>query len=243
MNPFAWASTSIREKGLKRTCQIGVDVLTDLTFDWRHGTDTMRWIEADALETDSENKGHAQLYQATKARPFLRLLSCLSLPAGSVFVDLGSGKGRALLLASQHPFARVVGLEFSAPLCAIARRNVELFQRRNHSNAPIEIVETDVTRYRFRADENVLYLYNPFDGHVLDQVLANLRESADEHPRDLWLIYNTPIQHDTVDRSRLFAGHQPYVIGGTDFRVYHASQRDDEALPPVKPRASRAAAR
>jgi SAM-dependent methyltransferase len=231
MNPFAWAAASVRQRGLKHTCQIGVDVLTDLTFDWRHGTDTMRRVETNSLETDSENRSRSQLYQATRARPFLGLLDRLPLPPGSVFVDMGSGKGRVLLLASRHPFKRVVGLEFSGPLCNVARQNVELFKRRNRTSSPIEVIETDVTRYRFREDENVFYLYNPFDAHVLDQVLANLHASVNDHPRDLWLIYNTPIEHDTLDRSRLFTGHQPYAIGGTDFRVYYTLKPDDGALP------------
>ena len=32
------------------------------------------------------------------------------------FIDFGSGKGRALLLASEFPFKRIIGLEFSPEL-------------------------------------------------------------------------------------------------------------------------------
>jgi hypothetical protein len=55
MGLLAWAATSIRQRGLKHTCQIGVNALADLTFDWRCGTDTLRRVAADSLETDSEN--------------------------------------------------------------------------------------------------------------------------------------------------------------------------------------------
>src|SRR5262249_16540884 len=49
-------------------------------------------------------------------------------PRGLTFVDFGSGKGRALLCAAARPFKRIVGVEWSTDLCAIARRNVELFR-------------------------------------------------------------------------------------------------------------------
>ena len=47
-----------------------------------------------------------------------------------VFLDLGAGKGRALLLASQFPFKRIVGVEFSiqsgrrsSPQCPLIPRH------------------------------------------------------------------------------------------------------------------------
>ena len=42
-------------------------------------------------------------------------------------LDLGSGKGRALLLASMYPFAHIVGVEVQPELDDIARQNIERF--------------------------------------------------------------------------------------------------------------------
>ncbi len=221
MNPFAWAVSSVREKGWKRTFQIGFNVFADLAFDWKYGTDTMRWVDVNSLQVSSDNQARSAPYQATKVRPFLGLLGQLPLPDGSVFVDLGSGKGRVLLLASQYPFKRIVGLEFSGHLCATARNNVKLFQRKARVLAPVEVIKTDVTRYSFQDDENVFYMYNPFDAQVLAQALIGVRKSIEQQPRKVWMIYNTPMQRDTIDQAGLFVGHQLYEIGGTEFRVYH----------------------
>jgi len=94
----SWAIDSARRRGVMRTVTIAV------------------------------NRRHAVSYQPTKARPFQDLLRRLDLPAGGTFVDVGSGKGRVLLLAARHPFKRVVGIEFSPSLCEQARRNIEIFR-------------------------------------------------------------------------------------------------------------------
>ncbi len=220
MNPFVWARDSVRHRGLLRTSQIVSSTARDFLFDWRYGTDTRRWVEAEELDTNSENKSHAVHYQATKARPFLKLLRSLALPPESVFVDFGSGKGRVLLVAAHHGFKRVVGVEFSPQLCALARQNIATFSKVAVLGSPIEVVEADVTRFGITSDLNVFYLYNPFDPPVLSKVLANLRDSVKAAPRKLWLIYNTPKHHELIHQSGLFRDGSFHEIGGTEFRVY-----------------------
>jgi hypothetical protein len=55
---------------------------------------------------------------------------------------------------------------------------------------------------------------------VVEQVLRAIQQSVQTKPRPLWLIYNTPLAHHTVERSRLFARCETHVVGGTEFRVY-----------------------
>jgi SAM-dependent methyltransferase len=220
MNPFVWARDSIRRRGLIRTSQIASSTAGDFLFDLRYGTDTRRWVEAEELDTDSENKAHAAHYQATKARPFLKLLRRLELPPGSVFVDFGSGKGRVLLLAAHHGFRRVVGVEFSPRLCALARRNVTAFSTVGVLLSPIDVVEADVTAFEISSDLNIFYFYNPFNAPVLSKVLDNMRRSVKAAPRKLWLIYNTPKHHELIHQSGLFGSCSRHEIGGTEFKVY-----------------------
>jgi precorrin-6B methylase 2 len=168
----------------------------------------------------SENKSRSIQYQATKVRPFLKLLKRLELPEDSVFVDLGSGKGRVLLLASQCRFKRVVGIEFCANLCAQARENINVFRQHTPRASEIEVIESDVTRHTFKGDENVFYLYNPFDAIVLGKVLDNIERSLTERPRQIWLIYNTPVLHAVLEQTKLFSNKQVFKIGASEFSVY-----------------------
>ena len=224
MNALHWALQSAKDKGIVQTIKIGCNVVMDLGFDWKYGTDTMRWVDRNALETQSDNRSHSAPYRATKVRPLLQLLSRLRLPRDCNFVDIGSGKGRVLLIASQYGFRKVVGIEFSGELCVIAQRNAErfseLFSRKAKPLSSIEVIEADATKYHFHAEDRVLFMYNPFDGFVMAKVLDNLRRSLEQNPRRIWLIYNTPRFHEVIKGAALFESDFFCEIGGNHFRVY-----------------------
>jgi SAM-dependent methyltransferase len=224
MNVFNWALQSTKDKGIANTIKIACNVAMDLSFDWKYGTDTMRWVDRNALETRSDNRSHSAPYRATKVRPLLRLFKRLSVPRDVTFVDIGSGKGRVLLIASQFGFRKVVGIEFSGELCAIARQNVEAFSRKAKPHSSIEVIEADATRYQFQAGERVLFMYNPFDGFILAKVIENIRRSLAQNPRRIWLIYNTPLHHEVIKSAALFQSDSFYEIGGNHFRVYTNEQ-------------------
>jgi SAM-dependent methyltransferase len=220
MNPLGWLVESWKEKGIVQTVKVAGNLVIDLFFDWKYGTDTMRWVHETELDTTSDNKMHSAPYRATKAKPLLNLLRKLDLPRDSTFVDIGSGKGRVLLIASQYGFRKVVGIEFSGRFCEVARKNVELFSRKEKIGSPIEVIQADATKYRFHAEECVLFMYNPFGPVVLSQVMENLGRSLRENPRPLWLIYNTPLHHAVIDKAGIFKSSSFYEIGGNHFRVY-----------------------
>jgi SAM-dependent methyltransferase len=220
MNPLKWARQSIRTKGSFQTLKIAANVVMDLHFDWRYGTDTLRWVGTAALEANTANQSHSAPYRATKVRPLLSLLRRLDLPRDSWFVDIGSGKGRVLLIASQYGFRKVVGIEFSKTLCAMARENVDIFCGKVPRTSPIEVVEADATTYQFHTDERVLFMYNPFDAHIMSHLVENIRKSLDESPRRIWVIYNTPQHHDVLKNAGFFKSDEFYEIGGNHFRVY-----------------------
>jgi SAM-dependent methyltransferase len=220
MNVLRWAITRAKEKGVVQTAKIAGSVLRDLSFDWNYGTDTMRWVERRALNAPSANKSHSTPYQATKSRPLLRLLVELNLPKAATFLDIGAGKGRVLLIASQYGFRKVVGIEFSRQLCAVARKNVEIFSRKTSRKWPIEVIEADAISYHFQTEDRVFFIFNPFDAFILDQFVNNIGLSLAASPRDIWLIYNTPLHHDVINKSGLFKRDSFYEIGGNHFRVY-----------------------
>lgn len=220
MRPGNWLVQSLRDRGPVLTLKVAVSALADLSFDWKHGTDTMKWVEVDSFETASQNKPRAVCYQATKVRPLAKLLGKLQLPTTGSFVDLGCGKGRVLLIASQLGFRRVIGIEFCTRLCRQARENVHRFRARHPNCSVIDVIESDVALYEFAGDESVLFIYNPFDEVVMKQMMDNIRNSVRRMPRDIWLIYNTPIQHETIQREGDFGRCEHYEIGGTTFHVY-----------------------
>jgi SAM-dependent methyltransferase len=217
---IAWAIDSVRHRGFLTTFKIAASTIEDSFFDRRFGTETRRVVYSEQLEAGLTNRAHAGCYQATKARPFLSLLRRLQFPDGSTFVDLGSGKGKVLLLAAQQQFKRVVGIEFSPSLCNQARKNIEIFRGKVRNLTPIEVFEEDVTQHALRGDENVFFLYYPFDAVILGQFLENIRRSVAAHPRQIWLIYNVPAHADVLDASGLFTQRDALTVCGNEFHVY-----------------------
>ena len=110
-----------------------------------------------------------------------------------VCVDFGSGLGRALLVAAEFPFARVIGVELSEQMNDVARRNVERNRGRFRARS-VEIVTADALGYEIPDDLSVAYMYCPFYGAVFEGVLEGLLASVDRRPRPLRLVYNYPAE-------------------------------------------------
>jgi predicted RNA methylase len=159
-------------------------------------------------------------YGASKAMPFMRLMRRLELPKDGVFVDLGSGKGRALMLATKYGFRKVIGIEFSGALCRQARINLQRFIAKSPSQSRVEIIESDVTKYQMDGEETVFFMLDPFNAPVLTEVLRNIRTSVEKHPRTIWLIYSVPREQQIVDQAGIFTQNELHVVFGAEFRVY-----------------------
>ena len=109
-----------------------------------------------------------------------------------VFIDLGSGKGRTLLLAAEWPFLRVEGIEFASELHHIAKKNIKAFVARRLGCQRITALHIDAAEYRIPDAPCVFYLYNPFGEPVLARVLDNIEASFERDPRPMYFVYLNP---------------------------------------------------
>ena len=131
-----------------------------------------------------------------------RALARLGPGPDDVFVDIGSGLGRAVIVAAQFPFARVLGVELSAELNERASANVSRARaQRTMRCGEVELVTADATAWRVAGDVTVVYFFSPFTEKVFDRVVANLLASVDERPRPLRLLYNLPVEHGRLLRT------------------------------------------
>ena len=153
-------------------------------------------------------------YFPTAFSGFRSAMREVGVEAGEVFVDYGSGKGRVLLMAAEYPFRRIVGVEISAELHAVARANLVRCADRLRCQ-DIELWTGNAVEFPVPADASVVYLYNPFHGRVLSSVLAALRASLDAHPRRLRLIYNNPVHFLRV------ASEYPWLVERRRFAFEH----------------------
>ena len=90
-----------------------------------------------------------------------RALKDLHPSRSDVFIDLGSGKGRALLIAGLLPYKRVVGVEMDGQLCRLARDNIDRARPRLRAGN-VECVNANVLDWQIPDDASVIFMYNPF---------------------------------------------------------------------------------
>ena len=108
------------------------------------------------------------------------------------FVDVGSGKGRALLLAAELPFRKVIGVELNEELARIARQNVSHWNRVTHSQAKIRVMQQDAAEFRWPRTPLLVYLNNPFDCALVEQLAAKLAAVAACGPGLVDVLYVNP---------------------------------------------------
>jgi SAM-dependent methyltransferase len=210
----------LRRRGVAGTADFMVTLCEEVLFDVRYGTNTFGNVKLNMLDIRSDNKEKGVDYEPTRIRPFKKMLRVVEFPEGAVFVDFGCGKGRALLAACDHGFRRIVGVEFSAELCGIARKNLALYMDKRGITADTAVVHSDVVDYRVRDDENVFYMFNPFNEDVLDKVMHNICDSLDRTSRDIRIIYHNPINRHVIERRELFTVCCEHTFSGHQFLVY-----------------------
>jgi SAM-dependent methyltransferase len=177
-------------------------------FDRRFDVDTSGLVWGLDLKTGSPNDAWNTAYYGIGPSVFHRVMAQVpeTLQRTATFIDLGCGKGRAVLLASQYSFARVIGVEIAPQLHRVATENVRRYtaareREAEPAPAPMRVLLEDAARYRFPSGPLVVYLYHPFCRPVLDRVLRNLGRSLAEEPRGAAVIYINHELRDALDRA------------------------------------------
>jgi SAM-dependent methyltransferase len=193
-------------------------------FDRVHHTDTGGLIPRAELLTGHANDAHLTAYYAVAPSILNRLLDLwlASHPPYEIdrytFLDVGAGKGRALLTAAQHPFLEATGIELNPTLAAIARNNIRRFEASESAQplAPLSLLEGDALEVPLPSSPTVAFLFHPFEAPVLRRFLARVQQhfAAGPFERSRFdLLYVNTEHGDVIDREpgfrRLFHGLVP----------------------------------
>ena len=136
-------------------------------------------------------------YQGCEWLSVRRALKDLSPTTSDVFVDLGSGKGKALLIAGLLPYKRVIGVEMDKELSRLAELNVNRVRARLRADK-VECVTASVLEWEIPDDASVIFMFNPFIGQTFSAVTSKIFESYDRNPRLLHIVYGHPWEHDKL---------------------------------------------
>jgi SAM-dependent methyltransferase len=160
----------------------------DLDYDWERSVDTTR--SNVSAGTQFFTGVMARPYFATEPWLFEQIVQALPIDFSQfTFVDLGSGKGRVLLMASDYPFKRIIGVEFMPALHRAAQKNISGFASDRQRCRQIETLCMDARNFQFPDGPLVVYLFNPFSEATFAQILENLRRSVEESLRTIYIAY------------------------------------------------------
>jgi len=99
-----------------------------------------------------------------------------------IFIDLGCGKGRAILAAMLFPFKKIIGVELIEFTSKIATDNVEILKKNKLVKCTdIEICCQDAINFDIPNDNITFFLFMPFVGPILDQVLDKICRFREEN--------------------------------------------------------------
>ncbi|HKD02467.1 MAG TPA: class I SAM-dependent methyltransferase [Terriglobales bacterium] len=185
----------------------------DLDYDWEYRVNT---TGATVGWRDRLLGAFLSTYQPTEPGLFYEMLSSLRIdyPAFT-FLDLGSGKGRALLMAADYPFKKIVGVEVLPSLHQTALENIRHYKSPSRRCQFIVSVCGDARYFELPAEPTVLYLFNPLPEAALREVVERLENSLRFHPRPLWVLYHNPLHEDLVARADILekvAGTHQYAV-------------------------------
>jgi hypothetical protein len=179
-----------------------------LGFDARDDFMASIFQHSDPGERSSPRSREMVAYQPTPVRHILHFLENVELSPDDHFVDLGSGLGQAPLLVSMLSGVQSLGIEIEPAYVANAEACAAALQLGNVSFVAADGRDADLST------GTIFYLYSPFTGSILKQVLAKLRKQSQARPiqlcslgpctRDLakeeWLKARGPLDPNRITR-------------------------------------------
>jgi len=180
----------------------------DRLHDRKLNVETSKLVKISDLNEKIDFTGYDidELYSATPTM----LFNLLHWPITSddkdyaTYVDIGCGKGRALLKGMKIGFKNLIGVEFVPSIANQATENIQKIFDKNILETKCKIVCQDIRAYKYPDTNLVIYLYNPFDPVVFKGFLDNLLNDLQANPRKTTLIYYHPHCHDLLDDCDVF---------------------------------------
>lgn len=167
---------------------------------------TKKRVRLAGLTIRGHNREHGHDYCPTPCKLFEWVLGAIEYDLSRLtFVDHGAGKGRVLLLASEHPFQAVGGIEFAEELHDDAVMNIQQYPRSRMKCRNVECVLGDASEVGPPEGETLHYFFSPFSREVFAEVLHNIVVSYRQKPRRLYVVLIDPPEvADLMEKSGAF---------------------------------------
>jgi len=167
-------------------------------FDEAYGVETAASRPWQVLGDGNRNDAYSTDYSASSPTALRTALARLPDLRDFTFVDLGCGKGRALIVASEHPFKAIIGVEKSKGLVRIAEDNLRIVATAYPERPVARVVHGDAAAFAMPPGDLLVYLFHPFWLPVMSALADSLAAAVVERRR-LFVVYLNPIVRGPLD--------------------------------------------
>ena len=133
------------------------------------------------------------------------ILLDLSITHIDSIIDIGSGKGSALVTMCKFPFKRISGVELSKEMFDIALQNIKILKLQS-----VSIYNNDATKFEYYKEYNIFYMYNPFPSPIMKLVMKELNNIGKDKKDEIIIIYNHPTCHTDILDGGVFSKIKGY---------------------------------
>ena len=169
----------------------------------KYKIDTTILDDLKQLSIKGDNRDDAEIYQGASYYLLEKIFSRLQeLNTPRDIIDVGSGKGRVMVVASNFGFNKITGVDFAGDLCTEAENNCCIITER-FPNTKWEVIHANAADFKFRNSDHVFFFFNPFKEPVMKAVIKNMLQSLKSNPRKIFVVYMNP-QHKKLFMSEGF---------------------------------------
>lgn len=169
-------------------------------FDRRYGVETSGLVDGRRLGSGHAHDRHSSAYWGTPSSLFDGVISLwtdtLMMTQYSLhdytLIDIGCGKGRVVMLASDLGFRKVMGVELNPALVSIAQQNLAKWQSTDHLCTDIAIHHADALDVPIPESPVLVYFFNSFDAYLTQLLLNRLQALSQTRATPIDIIYTRP---------------------------------------------------
>lgn len=173
-------------RGLLNTFRL---LKAEISYERRFGIKTSMIKKSDSAEFFH--------YQGASYRVLMQLFKTQDARTKNFhFVDIGSGKGRAVFVAEYCGYNQLTGIELGPELIEDARQNTNRYLLKRKESS-IEFILANTLDYNFADRPTVYFLFNPFNAEILMRVLEKIKASTTS---ETWFVYMNPLFRKVFDK-------------------------------------------
>ena len=180
----------LKKRGIKSLFQ---EIIDNYFFDLFFNVETQLRIG----ESSKLNNHYAPTYYSVIKESFRSIKDRNKL----TFIDVGCGKGKVLLVASDFGFKEIIGIELSKKLLITCKINLNNYKKLKVKKKSIKLININATKYKI-TNENVFYFFDPFSKIILDNFLKKILESFKKNKRKIYIIFANPPKQNKLLNSK-----------------------------------------